>query len=39
VALYAAAMPLAFLDVRLAWACLVVLPVLFFLPITRDTHG
>ena len=36
VALYAAAMPLGFLDIRLAWACLVVLPALFFLPVTRD---
>ena len=35
VALYAAAIPLGFLDIRLAWACLVVLPALFFLPITR----
>jgi uncharacterized membrane protein len=39
VALYAAAIPLAFLDIHLAWACLVVLPVLFFLPVTRDSHG
>ena len=39
VALYAAAIPLAFLDIRLAWACLVVLPALFFLPVTRDAHG
>lgn len=35
VGLYAAAIPLGFLDIRLAWACLVVLPALFFLPITR----
>ena len=34
VAVYAAAMPLAFLDVRLAWACLLVLPAMFFLPVT-----
>ena len=39
VALYAAAMPLAFLDIRLAWACLVVLPALFFLPVTREAPG
>ena len=39
VAFYAAAMPLAFLDIRLAWACLVVLPVLFFLPVTRVTQS
>jgi len=35
IALYAAAIPLAFVDVRLAWACLVVLPAMFFLPVTR----
>jgi uncharacterized membrane protein len=34
VASYAAAMPLAFVDVRLAWACLLVLPAMFFLPVT-----
>ena len=34
VAIYAAAMPLAFLDIRLAWACLLVLPAMFFLPVT-----
>jgi uncharacterized membrane protein len=39
VAVYAAAIPLAFLDIRPAWACLVVLPALFFLPVTRDVHG
>jgi len=39
VAIYAAAIPLAFLDIRLAWACLIVLPALFFLPITRDAQG
>jgi uncharacterized membrane protein len=36
VAFYALAMPLGFVDIRLAWACLAVLPVIFFLPITRD---
>jgi hypothetical protein len=36
VAFYALAMPLGFVDIRLAWACLVVLPAIFFLPITRD---
>lgn len=36
VAAYAAAIPLAFVDIRLAWACLVVLPALFFLPVTRN---
>ena len=39
VAVYAAAIPLAFLDIRLAWACLVVLPALFFLPVTRGAQG
>jgi len=34
VAIYAAAMPLAFVDIRLAWACLLVLPAMFFLPVT-----
>jgi uncharacterized membrane protein len=34
VASYAAAMALAFVDVRLAWACLLVLPAMFFLPVT-----
>ena len=36
VAIYAAAMPLAFVDIRLAWACLLVLPAMFFLPVTRE---
>jgi len=36
VAFYALAMPLGFVDIRLAWACLVVLPAIFFLPVTRD---
>jgi uncharacterized membrane protein len=35
IALYAAAMPLAFVDIRLAWGCLVVLPAMFFLPVIR----
>ena len=39
VAVYAAAIPLAFLDIRLAWVCLVVLPALFFLPVTRVTQS
>ena len=34
VAVYAAAMPLAFVDIRIAWACLLVLPAMFFLPVT-----
>ena len=38
VLVYAAAIPLAFVDIRLAWACLIVLPALFFLPVTRERH-
>lgn len=38
VAVYAAAIPLAFVEIRLAWACLIVLPLMFFLPVTRDMH-
>jgi len=38
VAAYALAMPLGFVDIRLAWACLIVLPALFFLPVTREAH-
>jgi hypothetical protein len=37
VGIYAAAIPLAFVDIRFAWACLLVLPAMFFLPVTRDT--
>lgn len=32
---YAAAIPLAFVDVRLSWALLIILPAIFFLPIVR----
>ena len=32
---YAAAIPLAFVDVRLSWALLIILPAMFFLPIVR----
>lgn len=35
IAAYAAAIPLAFVDVRLAWACLLILPAMFFLPVVR----
>lgn len=35
IAAYAAAIPLAFLNVRLSWALLVILPAMFFLPIVR----
>ena len=33
--LYAAAIPLAFVDIRISWALLLVLPAMFFLPVTR----
>lgn len=39
VAIYALAIPLAFVDVRLAWLCLVVLPAMFFLPVVRAEEG
>jgi len=39
IAAYAAAIPLAFVDVRLSWALLVILPAMFFLPITRAEVG
>jgi hypothetical protein len=35
IALYAAAIPLAFIEIRFAWALLLVLPSLFFLPVVR----
>lgn len=35
IAVYAASIPLAFLDVRLAWACFLVTPVMFFVPVVR----
>jgi uncharacterized membrane protein len=35
IAAYAAAIPLAFVDVRLSWALLIILPAMFFLPIVR----
>jgi uncharacterized membrane protein len=35
IALYAAAIPLAFVDIRLAWALLTTLPAIFFLPVIR----
>jgi uncharacterized membrane protein len=35
IALYAAAMPLAFLDIRATWVLLALLPGLFFLPVVR----
>ena len=35
IVLYAAAIPLAFVDIRLAWLLFLVLPSLFFLPVVR----
>ena len=35
IALYAAAIPLAFADIRISWALLLILPAMFFLPVTR----
>ena len=35
IAAYAAAIPLAFVNVRLSWTLLIILPALFFLPIVR----
>jgi TMEM175 potassium channel family protein len=35
IAAYAAAIPLAFVDVRLSWVLLIILPAMFFLPIVR----
>lgn len=34
-ALYAAAIPIAFLDIRISWALLLILPAMFFLPVIR----
>jgi uncharacterized membrane protein len=38
IATYAAAIPLAFVDIRLSWGLLVVLPAIFFLPVTRRSE-
>jgi len=35
IAMYAAAIPLAFIDIRIAWLLLATLPALFFLPVVR----
>lgn len=35
IALYAAAIPLAFVNIKLTWTLLVMLPMLFFLPVVR----
>jgi uncharacterized membrane protein len=35
IAAYAAAIPLAFVNVRLSWTLLIILPAMFFLPIVR----
>ena len=37
IAIYAAAMLLAFVDIRLAWACFLVTPVMFFLPVVQPS--
>jgi uncharacterized membrane protein len=36
-AIYAASMPLAFVDIRLAWAIFLATPAMFFLPVVRPT--
>lgn len=40
IAVYAASMPLAFVDFRIAWACFLITPMMFFLPVVRGpaTH-
>lgn len=35
IGLYAAAIPLAFVNIKLTWALLMILPALFFLPVVR----
>jgi uncharacterized membrane protein len=35
IAIYAASMILAFVDIRFAWACFLITPVMFFLPVVR----
>jgi uncharacterized membrane protein len=35
IALYMAAIPLAFIDIRISWGLLLILPAMFFLPVTR----
>jgi TMEM175 potassium channel family protein len=35
IVVYAATIPLAFIDMRLVWICFVILPMLFILPVTR----
>jgi uncharacterized membrane protein len=35
IAIWAAAIPLAFVDIRLAWLCFLVVPAMFFLPVVR----
>jgi uncharacterized membrane protein len=37
IAIYAASMLFAFIDVRLAWACFLITPFMFFLPVIRPT--
>jgi len=38
-ALYAAAIPIAFLNIRISWALLLILPAMFFLPVIRVQAG
>lgn len=37
VAVYAASMPLSFIDVRLSWICFLITPVMFFVPVVRGS--
>ena len=38
-ALYSAAIPIAFLNIRISWALLLILPAMFFLPVIRVQAG
>ena len=38
-ALYSAAIPIAFLNIRISWALLLILPAMFFLPVVRVQAG
>jgi hypothetical protein len=35
ISLYGAAIPLAFVNIKLSWSLLMILPTLFFLPVVR----
>jgi uncharacterized membrane protein len=39
IAVYAASILFAFIDIRLAWACFLVTPAMFFLPVIRVPQG